>query len=182
MLDAAMGGVLMPVYADSVLDSVVALGLMGGVMSAGATLGAFLFAWRGARLPRVPTLVVGFTLGGAGRFFVLAATPGLGPILVWMAVGGVGIGAVNPILGTLQYERVPARLRARVFGATSAGVMAAAPLGALLGAACVGALGLRGTLVAFGLVYAACTLSPLVVPVWREAGDRMGKPAPSAAR
>ena len=34
MLDAGMGGVLMPVYADSVLDSVVALGLMSGSMSA----------------------------------------------------------------------------------------------------------------------------------------------------
>jgi MFS family permease len=176
MLDAAMGGVLLPVYADRVLGSVVALGLLAGVFSAGAVAGALAFAWIGQRLPRVPTLVIAFTLGGAVRWFVLAAEPGLGPLLAWHVAAGVCIGAINPILGVLQYERVPERLRARVFGAVSAGVMAAAPLGALLGAAAVSMLGLQATLVAFGTVYAACTLSPLVVPAWRDAG----RPTPAA--
>ena len=65
------------------------------------------------------------------------------PILVWNALAGIGIGAVNSILGTLQYERVPARLRGRVFGAVTAAVMAAAPFGALVSAGCVGLLGQR---------------------------------------
>jgi predicted MFS family arabinose efflux permease len=169
MLDAGMGGVLSPVYADRVLDSVVALGLMGGALSGGAFAGTLLFAWRGHRLPRVKTLVLAFTIGGAVRFFVLAVEPGLAPILVWNVLAGIGIGAINPILGTLQYERVPERLRGRVFGAVTAGVLAAAPFGALLAAGCIGLLGLRGTLVAFGIVYAACTLSPLVLPAWRDA-------------
>jgi MFS family permease len=169
MLDAGMGGVLSPVYADRVLDSVVALGLMGGALSGGAFAGTLLFAWRGHRLPRVKTLVLAFTIGGALRYFVLAVEPGLAPILVWNVLAGIGIGAINPILGTLQYERVPERLRGRVFGAVTAGVLAAAPFGALLAAGCVGLLGLRATLVTFGVVYAACTLSPLVVPAWRDA-------------
>jgi MFS family permease len=168
MLDAGMGGVLSPVYADRVLDSVVALGLMGGALSGGAFAGTLLFAWRGHRLPRVKTLVLAFTIGGALRYFVLAVEPGLAPILVWNVLAGIGIGAINPILGTLQYERVPERLRGRVFGAVTAGVLAAAPFGALLAAGCVGLLGLRATLVTFGVVYAACTLSPLVVPAWRD--------------
>lgn len=172
MLDAGMAGVLSPVYADRVLDSVVALGLMGGALSAGAFAGTLLFAWHGHRLPRVQTLVLAFTVGGALRFFVLAVEPGLVPILVWNVLAGIGIGAVNPIFGTLQYERVPERLRGRVFGAVTAGVLAAAPCGALLAAGCVGVLGLRGTLVAFGTVYAACTLSPLVLPAWRDAARR----------
>jgi MFS family permease len=172
MLDAGMAGVLSPVYADRVLDSVVALGLMAGALSAGAFAGTLLFAWRGHRLPRVKTLVLAFTLGGAVRFFVLAAEPGLVPILAWNVIAGVGIGAVNPIFGTLQYERVPERLRGRVFGAVTAGVLAAAPFGALLAAGCVELLGLRATLIAFGTVYAACTLSPLVLPAWRDAGRR----------
>jgi MFS family permease len=157
------------VYADRVLDSVVALGLMGGALSGGAFAGTLLFAWRGHRLPRVKTLVLAFTIGGALRYFVLAVEPGLAPILVWNVLAGIGIGAINPILGTLQYERVPERLRGRVFGAVTAGVLAAAPFGALLAAGCVGLLGLRATLVTFGVVYAACTLSPLVVPAWRDA-------------
>jgi len=50
--------------------------------------------------------------------------------------------------------------------------MAGAPVGALLAAACVEASSLRTTLIAFGVVYLACTLSPLVVPAWRTAEQR----------
>jgi len=174
MLDAAMGGVLMPVYADRVLDSVVALGLMGGAMGFTAFAGTLAFAWIGHRLPRVSTLVAGFTLGGPSRFFLLAALPGVGPVIAGFAIAGIGIGPINPILGTLQYERVPERLRARVFGAVSAGVMAGAPVGALLGAGLVELVGLRETFLVFGVVYLACTLSPLWVPAWRDANTRAG--------
>ena len=172
MIDAAMGGVLMPVYADRVLGSVVALGLMSGAMGATAFAGTLIFAWIGHRLPRVSTLVASFTLGGPSRFFLLAALPGIGPVLVGFTIAGIGIGPINPIFGTLLYERVPEQLRARVFGAVTAGVMAGAPIGALLGAGCVEWLGLQATFVVFGLVYLACTLSPLVVPAWRDAGRR----------
>ena len=48
--------------------------------------------------------------------------------------------------------------------------MAGAPIGALLAAACVEWIGLQATLIVFGVVYLACTLSPLVVPAWRDAG------------
>ena len=173
MLDAAMGGVLMPVYADRVLDSVVALGLMSGGMGLTAFLGTLVFAWIGHRLPRVSTLVAGFTLGGPSRFFFLAALPGVGPAIAGFTIAGLGIGVVNPILGTLQYERVPERLRARVFGAVSAGVLAGAPVGALLGAALVELVGLQETFLVFGTVYLACTLSPLWVPAWRDANRRL---------
>jgi MFS family permease len=173
MLDAAMGGVLMPVYADRVLDSVVALGLMSGGMGLTAFLGTLVFAWIGHRLPRVSTLVAGFTLGGPSRFFFLATLPGVGPAIAGFTIAGAGIGVVNPILGTLQYERVPERLRARVFGAVSAGVMAGAPVGALLGAALVELIGLQETFLVFGTVYLACTLSPLWVPAWRDANRRL---------
>ena len=177
MLDAAMGGVIMPVYADRILGSVVALGLMSGAMGATAFAGTLVFAWIGHRLPRVSTLVAGFTLGGPSRFFLLAALPGIGPVIAGFAIAGIGIGPINPIFGTLQYERVPERLRARVFGAVTAGVMAGAPLGALLGAGCIEAFGLQPTLLGFGAVYLACTLSPLYVRAWRDAA----KPEPAYA-
>ncbi len=172
MLDAAMGGVIMPVYADRVLGSVVALGLMSGAMGATAFAGTLVFAWIGHRLPRVSTLVAGFTLGGPSRFFLLAALPGIGPVIAGLAIAGIGIGPVNPIFGTLLYETVPTRLRARVLGAVSAGVMAGAPLGALLGAACIELAGLRPTLLAFGAVYLVCALSPLWVGAWKDVGPR----------
>lgn len=172
MLDAAMFGVLMPVYADRILDSVVVFGLMSGVMGATAFLGTLVFAAIGHRLPRVSTLVGGFTLGGPSRFFLLAATPGAAGAIAGFGVAGAGLGPVNPILGTIQYEVVPEQLRARVFGAVSAGVLAGAPVGALLGAGLVELIGLRATFLAMGVVYLACTLSPLLVPAWRDLPTR----------
>lgn len=169
MLDAAMGTVLMPVSADRVLDSVVALGLISGAFGLGATVGAVIFGWIGHRLPRVTTLVVGFSLGGCFRFFFLPADPSLPLILALVPLAGIGIGMVNPIFGVCLYERIPEHLRARVFGALSAAVMSAAPLGALLGGYFVAWFGVRETMVAFGVVYLAFTLSPLVVPAWRDA-------------
>ena len=109
-LDAGMGGVLLPVYANEVLDSVLALGLMAGAIGVTAFAGTLVFAWIGHRAPRVATLVVGFTLGGPVRFFFLATMPGIGPAIVGFAICGIGIGPINPILGTLGYERVPPAL------------------------------------------------------------------------
>ena len=105
-LDAGMGGVLMPVYANEVLDSVVALGLMAGAMGLTAFLGTLVFAWIGHRMPRVTTLVVGFTLGGPMRFFLLAAMPGVGIAVVGFAIAGHRDRADQPDPGH-------ARLRAR---------------------------------------------------------------------
>ena len=150
---------------------------MAGAMGLTAFAGTLVFAWVGHRAPRVSTLVAGFTLGGPFRFFLLAAMPGIGPAVVGFAIAGIGIGPVNPILGTLSYERVPVELRARVFGALSAGVMAGAPIGALLAAASVELVGLQATLIGGGLVYLVCSLSPLVVPAWRDAGSRSVAPA-----
>ena len=167
MLDAAMGTVLMPVYADRVLDSVVALGLISGAFGLGATVGTVVFGAIGHRLPRVTTLVLGFSIGGCFRFFFLPADPSLPLILALVPLAGIGIGMVNPIFGVCLYERIPEHMRARVFGSMSAAVMSAAPLGALLGGYFVAWFGVRQTMLAFGVVYLAFTLSPLVIPAWR---------------
>ena len=169
MLDAAMGTVLMPVYADRVLDSVVALGLISGAFGLGATAGAIVFGAIGHKLPRVTTLVLGFTLGGCFRFFFLPADPPLWLILGLVPLAGFGIGFVNPIFGVCLYERIPERMRARVFGVMSAAVMSAAPLGALAGGYFVTWFGVRETMLAFGLVYLVCTMSPVYVRAWRDA-------------
>jgi hypothetical protein len=79
MLDAGMAGVLSQVYADRVLDSIVALGLMGGALSGGAFAGTLLFAWRGHRLPAGEDARARLHRGGALRFFVLAVEPGSCP-------------------------------------------------------------------------------------------------------
>ena len=182
-LDAGMGGVLMPVYADRVLNSVVALGLMAGAMGLTAFAGTLVFAVDRPSRAAARDARDRLHARGPFRFFLLAAMPGIGPAVIGFAIAGIGIGPINPILGTLGYERVPPELRARVFGALTAGVMAGAPIGALLAAACVELVGLQATLIAFGVIYLVCSLSPLVVPAWRDAraGARAGRIAQSAA-
>ena len=84
--------------------------------------------------------------------------------MIGFAIAGIGIGPINPILGTLGYERVPPELRARVFGALSAGVMGGQRSGLSWPRHALELAGLQATLIAFGVVYLVCTLSPLVVP------------------
>jgi hypothetical protein len=80
--------------------------------------------------------------------------------------GGAGpcLGQINPLTRTLEYERVPAALRARVFGTITAGAMVGTPLGGLLSGVCAAALGAQATLLVFGAVYLLATVSLLVNP------------------
>jgi hypothetical protein len=41
-LDAAKGGIILPVYANDIFDSAVALGLVFGLSGGGAVIGAFI--------------------------------------------------------------------------------------------------------------------------------------------
>lgn len=79
-----------------------------------------------------------FLLAGGPRFFVLASFPALPVVLASLGLFAVTAGAINPILSTVEYERVPTGMRGRVFGAITAGVFCAIPLGGLLAGRPVG--------------------------------------------
>lgn len=175
LLDAGVGSVLMPAYILRVFGSAVVLGGMVAVFGLTAFLGAVLFGAIGHRLPRRLTLGIGFSIGGAPRIWTLALVPVVPVVLAVSAVSGFGISVVNPIFGTLEYERVPVDFRARVFGTITAGAMAGTPLGGLLAGYCAAWLGLRWTLVAFGAVYLVATLSLLVNPALRGLDKRQDK-------
>ncbi|CRK56445.1 FIG01126565: hypothetical protein [Alloactinosynnema sp. L-07] len=168
LLDAALSSVLIPVYANDILHSSVALGLIVGVFGGCAMAGTMLYAWVGLRLPRRITYTVAFLLVGAPRYFVMAAEPGLAVILVTMAVSGLLCGAINPILGVVEYERVPDDVRPMVLGVISAAVLVGAPIGAVAAGLAVEVVGLGPTLVVAGVAYLAATVCPAVFPVWRE--------------
>ena len=149
--DQAGGAVLFPYWAHQIAHSSVDLGLIGGTMSLGAVAGNVLTTWLGPRLPRRLTYAVGFLLCGAPRFFLVAASPGAVVIASLFFVFGMGAGAINPILGavgSLAWLGIP-------FGALAAGFA-------------VSAIGLRGALVAAGVLYLAMTLCPFVFPVWSQ--------------
>lgn len=172
MIDAAKGSVLLPTYAARELGGAVAFGLLVGTMGGGALLGNLVFGAVGARLPRRPTLVIAFSLAGGPPLLALAAGLPLGALLMVTALAGFCAGAINPMLGAIKLERVPAGLRARVYGLIQAGAWTAVPIGALLGGFGVERLGLRPTLLTLGLSYLVITLAPALGGPWRGLDHR----------
>ena len=170
-LGAPIGAVLLPVYGREVFgtDGARELGVALAGFGGGALVAALLFGAVGHRLPRRALFVDG--LGSLCLpMFALAARQGVIGTAAAMLVFGLAVGAVNPLIGTVMHERVPANLRARVFGAVGVCARIAAPLGVLLGGVLTEALGLGSVLlmVASGLALTAATL--VVNPALRMLG------------
>jgi MFS family permease len=75
---------------------------------------------------------------------------------------GFAVAAVNPILGTMLYQRVPAEYQTRVFGLVGAAAYAGFPAGGLLGGWAVTGLGLNPAILLGAGIYLAATLIPLL--------------------
>lgn len=180
LLDAGFGGVLAPLYIRQVFGNAIVLGGIFAVFGLTAFLGTVVFGAIGHRLPRRLTLGGAFTLAGGTRFLALALIPAAPLLLAVQGIAGFFIGPINPLIDTLEYERVPQELRARVFGTTTAGAMIGTPLGALLAGLCATGIGARATLLAFGACYLAATLSLLVNPALKgmERPDVVETPIP----
>jgi MFS family permease len=175
LFDSAFSSVLLPVYAQRQLGGAVDFGLLVGVMGGGALAGSLLFGAIGHRLPRRGTFIVAFTLAGGPFYFALAAGLPFHLLLVLKLLAGFCAGAVNPIIGIIELERIPVRMRARVFGLINAGCWAAMPIGSLFAGVAVDRIGLTRTLLIVGTGYLIATLSPLRGGAWRT----MDAPAPA---
>ena len=167
-LDQAYFSVLLPVWVRDELGSPLAFGVISTAFGAGAVAGNALMAFLAPRLPRRVPFALCFLACGAPRVLALALSSGLAPVLVAAVISGLGTGGINPALGAVEYERVPASLQARVLGAINALAWAGMPLGGLAGGLLADALGLRSVLLALGAVYLLVTLSPFVFPVWKQ--------------
>jgi MFS family permease len=168
LLDAALGGVLLAVWARQQGGGAGLMGVVAAAMSAGAVLGALAAAVVGHRLPRRLTFAVSFFLIGAPRFAVLGLGAPLWLVLVVVFVGGVGAGTINPILGAVEIERVPERARARVLSLITSLAFALIPFGGLIGGLLSDAAGVSTALLACGAVYLVATTLPVLRPEWRD--------------
>ena len=168
LLDAARGSTLMPLYANDRLGGAAALGLLVAVMGGCALVGNVAFGFVAHRVPRRVTLAVCFALAGGPSSAAFAVGAPLPALVAMTALSGLAAGAINPILGSVELERVPEHMRGRVFGLINAGAWAGVPFGALLGGIAADTIGLS---LAFGIVavvYTLVTLSPLSGGAWRE--------------
>ncbi|WDV56134.1 MFS transporter [Streptomyces coeruleorubidus] len=168
LLDAAFNSVLVPVWARESGNGPTAIGLMGGVMGAAAVGGSLIAAVVAHRLPRRMVVLTGFLLAGAPRFLILAFDAPLGVVLAVFAVGGFGVGFVNPVLGAVLVERVPRRMLGRVNALVDSLAWAGIPLGGLIAGAAVTAAGLAPVLLAGGAAYFLTTNLAGLRPEWRQ--------------
>jgi MFS family permease len=166
-LDAIFGGVLQPVYVKEVYGSALNLGLLIAANGGGAVIGGLIFAAVGHRLPRHATFVGAFVLTGF-RFWVYALYPPVWVLIVVTLITSVGAGPLNPIIGAVEFERIPAQMRGRVFGAITAGAWIAMPLGMLLGGVLTEKLGTFIMLIGLAVTFLITTTSMAFIPAMKE--------------
>lgn len=167
LLDQGLIAVLMPVWVQQNLGNATALGILAGVMGGGALLGNLIGAWLGPRLPRRSTYIVGYIIGAAPHFLVLAWSTTLAPVVIVFAISGIAGGFINPIIAAVSYERIPEHLRARVLGVIKASAWVGMPFGALVAGAMAQFVGTTATLLVAGVAMFLTTLAPLFFPAWR---------------
>lgn len=168
LLDTAMFSVLMPVWAMSMGHGPEVIGLLASVLSGTAILSSLAAAAYGHRLPRRLVYLLSFLIGGAPRFLVLALGAPLAVVIAVYAVAGGGLGFVNPIIGAIQFERIPEPLLGRVRSLTTSLAWTGIPFGGLVGGSLVAAAGIAGAMFVVAGVYLATTLLPSLLPQWRE--------------
>jgi MFS family permease len=167
LLDAAFSGVVQPVYIKQVFGSAVNLGLVIAASGGGAVVGGLLFAWIGKRFSRYYVFVFAFILTSA-RFLVYYFQPSIEILVLGVFICSLGAGPLNPILGAVQFERIPADMRGRVFGAITAGAWIAMPFGMLVGGYLTEALGVFPMLLGLGVLYFSTTVGMFFIPAMKS--------------
>ena len=166
-LDAIFGGVLQPVYVKETFGSALNLGLLIAANGGGAVVGGLIFAAIGHRLPRHATFVAAFVFTGF-RFWVYAIYPPLTVLIATTFITSIGAGPINPIIGAVEFERIPPNMRGRVFGAVTAGAWIAMPLGMLLGGVLTEKLGTFIMMIGLAITFLITTLSMAFIPAMKE--------------
>jgi predicted MFS family arabinose efflux permease len=181
LFDAARGSSLMPLYANDRLGGAATLGLLVAVMGGCALVGNVAFGFVAHRVPRRVTFAVCFAVAGGPSNAAFALGAPLPVLIAMTALSGLAAGALNPILGTVELERVPEQLRGRVFGLINAGAWAGIPFGALLGGIAADTIGLESAFGIVAILYTLVTLSPLAGGAWRYM-ERKPRSAEEVAR
>jgi MFS family permease len=175
LLDEAHFAVVYPDYVRTFFGSAIVLGVLVASFGGAAFAGAIIFGIIGHRLPRRVTFGVCFILISL-RYGVMALVPPLWVLIITNILSGLAAGPLNPIMSTVEQEQVPQEMRARVFGATTAGAFLGMPFGAFAGGYLVQWAGIQPTLLILGACYLLTTASLLFNPALRS----MEKPKPSS--
>jgi MFS family permease len=176
LLDQSFFAVLLPVWARESGYGVTTVGLVISVFGATSIIAAIAAATFSARLPRRATYLIGFVIGGIPRFPAMALGFPRWAVLAVFAVGGLGSGFINPVIGAVIYERIPAALMGRVRTLMGGLEWSGIPFGGLVAAAMIAVSGLSGALWIVG----GCYLAAIVVPGLRPAWSQLQQAPPEA--
>ncbi len=176
VIDQAWVSVLLPVWAVDSTRGAAALGLLLGVFGGLSALGALAAAVWASRLPRYAIYLGAFMVAGLPRFVVLAFDTPVWALLTTLGLAGFAAGFINPILGAVEFERIPAHLVGRVSSLVTSMAWSLMPLGGLVGGLLVDGWGLTLALLACGGAYLLVTMLPAVDPTWREMDRRATPP------
>jgi MFS family permease len=89
-------------------------------------------------------------------------------LVIATLICSIGAGPLNPIIGSIEFERIPANMRGRVFGAITAGAWIAMPLGMLLGGIGTDRFGILPMFIALAVTYFITTISMAFVPAMKQ--------------
>jgi MFS family permease len=167
LLDLAWSAVLLPVWAHDSGAGVGAVGLVFSVWGGASMLGSVVAAAYGTRLPRFATYLVAFLITGLPRFVLFAIGVPFWAIMAMCLVGGVSSGFLNPVLGAVQFERIPRDMVGRVTSLTSSICWSLMPLGGILGGVLVSSIGLSPAMIVIGVAYFVTTMAPALLPSFR---------------
>jgi MFS family permease len=87
-------------------------------------------------------------------------------------IAGLGSGPINPILSTIEYERIPADFRGRVLGTLTSVAYIAIPLGVLIGGYSLEWINIRLVLAVISICYLATLLAAFFHPAFRDMNTR----------
>lgn len=185
LLDAATSTVLLPVWIKEHGYGPGHTSLILTSFGVTATLFALLASAIGDRIPRKLVFTVAFLIAGAPRFIAMATDVPIWTLMAVYAVGGIGAGFINPVLGAIQIERIPSHLLGRVNSLSNAACWTGVPLGGVVAGAAVTAVGLAPALLAGGVIYLIATMSPVLIgrhEKWRATPDPTDPPGTAADR
>ncbi|HLI52524.1 MAG TPA: MFS transporter [Thermomicrobiaceae bacterium] len=165
-LESPLFAVVLPTFVQRTFGDATVLGILLSCLGGGSVAGAVLLGVFGKRLPRRATFNTCFILLGLA-YCGLVWLPPLGICAGLLALAGLAAGPINPIMATIQHERVPAELMGRVFGATTSLSYAAIPLGVLGGGLVVQWLGVQPTLAIIAGGYLLTAAGFLVNPTMK---------------
>lgn len=168
LFDMAYSVVLLPVWVrESGLD-VSWVGILLAAFSGGAIVGAGIAAAVGDRLPRLLLYTAGFFCCGPLAMSVLALSLPLPVVVAVLLFGGIAAGTINPIIGAILFERIPAAMVGRVIALFGALAWALMPFGGIYAGLVVDSWGISAALGATAMLYLVAAFAPLIVPSFRQ--------------